>query len=397
MAWVAYIIGTCPGCGAQESFGHTGVFASHITLGCTCCQHLERIPLPQIRKKVLYLDQFFFSHAFRGDVPRFLDAARRIERLASLQLLVVPYSSIHEDETHLWKQHAGLTKFIKTTARGHEFVPAYVVEQTQIISSFRSWLEGGPPAYRINLDEALGAEARTWEDYVRADVGIYLGNIDRTRALKALSVERLIALFDGWERLTTTFEEDLQEEYTASVKKHFTEFLSYVERVRSGDPMAWWDSSIASMVVENMLRVLPRDLPIQDKLQQCDEYFRSSHYLEAPFHWIRAHIFATLKVMVKEDRSYANRNKASDRLKGFFYDVDHIATYAPYVDAILTDKPMAELVARRSVALEARYGVRVFSLNTWDDFMAWLDDVEATGMTKEHRTVLQAAYPTIKF
>src|SRR5688572_2217580 len=97
--------------------------------------------LPGIRKKVLYLDQFFFSHAFRGRDQRFLKAVDRVKRMAHLQLLVSPYSSVHEDETHQWRGHQDKTQeqlmdFIKETARGAEFERDYNVEQTQVLKAF---------------------------------------------------------------------------------------------------------------------------------------------------------------------------------------------------------------------------------------------------------------------
>ena len=56
------------------------------------------------------------------------------------------------------------------------------------------------------------------------------------------------------------------------------------------------------------------------------------------------------------------------------------------------DQAMAALVADPRIALEGRFGVKVFSLNNWDEFLAWLDGLEA-GMSQEHRAGLAAAYP----
>jgi hypothetical protein len=102
-------------------------------------------------------------------------------------------------------------------------------------------------------------------------------------------------------------------------------------------------------------------------------------------------MFASLKAMVKNG-AYANRERALQRLSGVFYDVKHIATYAPYVDAFVMDQPMAELVSHATVRLAERYGLRVFSRSNWDDFMEWLDCLE-TEMADEHRAALATAYP----
>lgn len=108
------------------------------------CRYKSGLPLPDIKKKVIYLDQFFFSHAFRGNDERFMAAAELIRDLANKQLIVAPYSSIHEEETHQWERFAELMEFIKAASRGHEFEPAYDVERVQVANGFDALLKEGP-------------------------------------------------------------------------------------------------------------------------------------------------------------------------------------------------------------------------------------------------------------
>lgn len=145
------------------------------------------------------------------------------------------------------------------------------------------------------------------------------------------------------------------------------------------------------MVVQSLLGFFAEGVPIEEQLKRIVEYFKSSHFSEIPRQWLSARIMATLKDMVKEG-AYANRNKVLEKLHGFFLDVEHIATYAPYCDAFIMDKAMASLVSDGRVGLERRYGVKVFSLNNWDQFIEWLDVLES-GMSEEHRAGLAAAYP----
>ncbi len=58
------------------------------------------------------------------------------------------------------------------------------------------------------------------------------------------------------------------------------------------------------------------------------------------------------------------------------------------------DQPMADLVSRPTVNLDGRFGVKVFSLGNWDEFLAWLDQQE-NEMSVEHRLGLGLAYPTL--
>jgi hypothetical protein len=79
-------------------------------------------------------------------------------------------------------------------------------------------------------------------------------------------------------------------------------------------------------------------------------------------------------------------------LKGVFEDIEHIPLYAPYCDAMVIDKFMANLVGQPTVDLQTCYGVKVFSLSSWDALLEWLDTLEAE-MSEEHKAGVAAAYP----
>lgn len=388
---VTRIIGNCPGCGGASCFGNVDVYGDRLLRGCQRCRHHENIPLPPLRKKVVYLDQCFFSGAFRGNDDRFVSAAARIARAAHQQLVVVPFSSIHEDETHQWERRNELEEFIKATSRGHEFTPAYDVERTQILKGFRAWLKNAPPGYVLEEADALDAKIHDWDGYFRIDVGRYLGDRDLIRELKSESVEGLVSLFDGWRQSESAFEADVRAELSVAGKHYIDSYIEFMVRVGQGDYSALFNSPIASMVVQGMLHRLPHDTPPDQALQKCAAFFQSDHFAVLPYQDIRARTFATLKKIVRGG-AYTNKERALERLSGFFYDVKHIATYAPYSALFVMDKPMAELMAHPDVALEQRYGVRVISLSNWDDFFGWLDALEGT-MDDWHKAGLAAVYP----
>jgi len=156
MALVSYIIGACPSCGTPESYGNVMVGGNTLSRGCLHCKHWDRIPLPELRKKVIYLDQFFFSHAFRGKHRMFVEAQKRITNLALAQQIVAPYSNLHEDESQLWTeaQRAPLLNFIKQTSLGHKFSYEYEVKDRQI--HYRG--VGCPPPPGGGLEESGTSE-----------------------------------------------------------------------------------------------------------------------------------------------------------------------------------------------------------------------------------------------
>lgn len=130
---------------------------------------------------------------------------------------------------------------------------------------------------------------------------------------------------------------------------------------------------------------------LNGSVKRIVDFLGSKHFQKTPYHDIQARIYATLKMLVKQG-AYASRDKALKKLSGFYYDVKHISTYAPYCDAIIVDQVMAEVVGREQVGLAERYGGRVFSLRNWDQLLAWFDELES-GMTEEHRDGLKIAYP----
>lgn len=388
---VTRVLGDCPGCKQTACFGNVDIYGDHVLRGCKFCKHAARIYLPEVRKAVLYLDQFFFSGAFRGGDQRFVNAARRVRDLADKQLLVSPFSSIHEDETHQWARRDELYEFIKGASRGHEFKPAYDIEQEQILNGFQAFLAAQPPAYACDRSEALEREVDQWDSYFRIDVGRYMGDIDLIRTLKRQSIADLVDVFPEWRTSTNTFDEDVALELHAAAKMYLDAYINYVMRIGRGDYGALINSPIISMIVQHMLHFLPKDMGPDEQLRRVGEFLRSNHFAALPYQDLEARSFATLKAQVKAG-AYTNRETALQRLSGFFYDVKHIATYAPYCQAFVMDQPMAALMAHPTVALERRYGVLVFSLNNWDDFIRWLDGLEAA-MTNEHRVGLNTAYP----
>jgi len=393
---VTRVLGDCPGCGGKEQFGNVFIRGNHVLRGCMSCKYSTKVWLPALQKKVLYLDQFFFSSVFKERDPRFVQAAQRIRQISALQLLVAPFSSVHEDETHQWRGYDGknkedLMKFIKATSRWHEFKPAYNVEKTQIVRAFGAFLAGKPEAFELDQRDAIDGNIHEWDDYIKIDVGRYMGDIELIRDLKRQSVESLVDVFPSWRQSMNTFDQDVALEMQAAAKGYIESYVRYTARVAGGDYAAIVDSPVMSEVIQSLLQYLPDEVPIEERLERIGAFFKSPHFLEMPYQWLSVRIYATVKDMVKRG-AYADRDKALRRLRGFFRDVMHVSTYAPYCNAFLMDQAMASLVADPKVNLENRYGVKVFSLNNWNQFLTWLDEMEAA-MTQEHRAGLAAAYP----
>ncbi len=387
---VTHVLGNCPGCG-YERFGNVMVLPRFVLRGCGRCDYSVRVPLPATRKRVVYLDQPFFSGAFRGRDPRFVELAAKIQRLSAHQLLTSPRSFAHEAEAVQWARGAELVEFIKRTSRGHQFNPGHEVEQTQITQGFKAWLEGTGPDYVPEQKEALTAEVHNWDNYMFVDIRRPLGDGNELRERKEQSTQALVAIFDDWRQSQSVFEQDVAAELASIAKIYRDSYANYVARVGGGDIEAMFTTPIFSMIIERMRHHLPENMDVLEQLRTCAEFFTTPNFASLPYQYIRSRACALLKHNVKNG-AYANRDRAIEAVGGFFYDLDHIAHYAPYCDAIAMDRPMAEMMSDPRIDLEVRFGVKVFSLANLDEFHAWLDGIEAN-MSDEHREAIHAAYP----
>lgn len=393
---VERIIGDCPKCKSINAYGNVSVGNDQLLRGCSTCSYSVSWPLTKLKKKILYLDQFFFSHAYRDNVQRFISAAKRIENLAANQLLITPYSSIHEDETFQWSGYNGHTKeglmnFIKKSARGHEFNPAYKIEQNQIVSSFCKFLNDEDLSIGIQYEDAFNDDVHTWDDYFWIDVGRYIGEIELNRALKSQAAERLVDIFPEWRRSTNTFDMDVETETNAAAKNYMSSYIDYANKIASGDIDAMFTSPIISQVVQAMLYCCPKSINDNDCMKKIFYFFQSSYFSLLPYQKISSQMHAFLKDQVKNG-AYQNRNKAIANLMGFYNDVQHIATYAPYCDAIFIDRPMAIIVKDKRIDLETNYNVKIFSRSNWDDFERWLNEIELS-ITEDIKEDLKLVYP----
>lgn len=397
---VSRIIGNCPVCGAINSYGNVAVGDHAILRGCTKCDFSERIPLPKIRKKIIYLDQFFYSRAFllrdRKHDKKYDDAIIKIRELANQQLIVSPFSSIHSDEAYQWRGKDGksekdLMDFIKTASHGYEFDPHYSVKRKQVLKSFETFKSNILPSLSVEQSDAITDKIHDWADYLWIDVGGYFGDSDALRESKDAAVSELMLVFDSWSKSNRTFTQQIELEYRSAAKAYLQQFDEYVLLLSRGDPLAHLNASLDSMVVEEMMFSFSEDIEYNQRVEVVLKFFASEHFRLTPYEWISVRIFALLMERVRRG-DYKNREKAKRRLKGIFQDVSHIATYAPYSDAIYIDKAMAALLRDNRINLEKNFGTLVFSEENWSEFISYLTSL-GSDITPEHKAALKLAYP----
>lgn len=389
------VIGDCPSCGGKTCFGNVMVVGSTLCRGCSQCSYWVQIPLPALRKKIIYLDQSLLSSAFRMGKPPLVEVFKRVSNLACKQLLVTPHSDIHEEETYAWSGYAGQTpdqlmRFIKTAARGLKFKPQNEVEKEQIFRAFKAFMAGEPATDTLLKSDIFFDDPNEWHDYMY--VSIQRPPIDLNELLqqKTRSTRQMLDAFETWRNTSATFKEDVAFEIQDASRIYLQHYLQSLSQMMKGTVTDIFSTTSAADMMRMLVSSVTNKIPGEDALQKIILFLSSQHFALMPHLTIAAGMFAQLKQQARTG-AYPTREKAMEKLGGTLDDVRHIATFAPYCDAIFVDNAMADLVKKPNGGLGSRYGTNVFSLSSLDKFHAWLDSVEESA-SAEHMIALERVY-----
>ena len=384
----------CPKCGEKGRYGNVNVTNNILKRGCNNCNSWISFPLPGLQKKIIYLDQFFFSHAFRAHEKPFVDAANRIKDMAARQLLVCPFSSIHTDETHLWrhKQRDNLYQFIKQTARGQKYNLAFQIKKTQIRKAFSAFVAQAEISNYVEESDAFLKDIHRWDDYIYIDIGPILGDLEVKRVGKTQSIAGLVNLFPKWAELTTSFDTDVQIETICYARSLIDQYFQMVEDVGSGNWKGYLERKEGAAYIESLLRRDDMTMGIDQRLNRIADFLSSIYFSTIPHIRISCELMAVLRKLVKNG-AYRSPSKAQRLLAGLFYDMECISVFGPYSHAVFVDRSMMNWFEDTEAKLLGTYGTRVFSVANWDSFNRYLDQIEEN-YTDEIREAINWVYPS---
>ncbi|HSP67671.1 MAG TPA: hypothetical protein VLN48_08080 [Bryobacteraceae bacterium] len=348
----------------------------------------------QTLKSILYLDQNFFSSVQRGGAANEWATVpmAKVKELLDLQLLAIPYSFTHVAEADLNGEYRdALVQFIQGVARGHHFEPYWRVEEIQILKAFHAYLENAAATYQKEERDALCPSVHDWDGDYSVSVFSAARDVDRRSMHKQQALDELLKVLPQWANKARTFEDDMELEINDTARVLIDSYTTKTARLMTGDFSALIDSPVRASVVEDMWRVV--------KAEGMDPaviggFFRAQHFTEVPTVQLSARLFSAYRQSLRSSwtKPDPTSRKTRDKLSGFFSDIEHAATYAPYCDGYFTDKAMARLMNDQRVRVEQDFGCKVFSVENMDAFLGWLEDVKSR-MTPEHADDLRWAYP----
>jgi hypothetical protein len=337
----------CPAC-QRNTFGILSAGGNRVTLRCTECRYSHSEALPEVEKRVIYLDQSIFSLLFQveggGRLPPgheefALNLYRRIRHVVLLQQVIVPHSDVHGDETTVFHSANELRKGYEQIGGDARLKNTRDVERTQMWEYAQAYIEQREPALSFDVDEVLETTRNNWlpdmHIHVNANYDMFADGIRKNRARSYEEMQRLI---DKWAAERPTFEQVLDLELRAFLGRpqHLRLAIENAERAAtSDDPMAFFEACHHHMLEEYRMlssAFIRAGVPEANAGQEVLRFWNWDRNLEQPHHRISAYIFAAIGRRVVNGQRRINR--------GMMNDVRAIASYAPYVDAMFVDREL---------------------------------------------------------
>ena len=395
----------CPQCGSSE-FGSLMVTGRVHARRCRACWHTERVTLPPLKKKVVYIDQMALSNMakeldaewqerIKRPDPFWLDVYDQLERLVKLQVLVCPHSPTHEEESSFDDRTRGVLQRLYHHLSGEvRFKSAEEIRSRQMYEAQKAYIAGQSPNWSgLDPKDATRGSLTEWTDRIsiRANVGD-LRTVEERREHRENLRRALEAVWAGWvERkpsLETVFEEERRAYGEASLMEMVKLANLHAEAQEGRRPSDIFDLMPGPMVRGVMgirSRFEEAGAAGDEALRRTLDFFDSENALDAPQNRLRAMLLAALG-----RRASSGQKRPPNR--GTANDIEVISSYLPYCEAMFVDNEMAQLLAEEPLATEvAKYKTKVFSTRNRDEFLAYLEDMEAV-VPDDHVDLVRKTY-----
>lgn len=372
---------TCSACG-MNTFGLLRAGGHSLTMRCSNCRFTATEQLPNLEKKVIYLDQFAFSLLFKIESGGRLNPGHerfgkelyeRLRHLVLRQQIILPHSDIHRDETTVFHSAAELREAYEFFGGDARLTDSSEVELGQIQDAAKAYLAGEELDLDFSVDEVLEESRNEWLSdmhiSVRSDFSMFADGIRRERDTVRADFEALAA---SWLAEKPSFHEVLKRELDAVLPAKINALTTTERNKQADDPDIVFDA--ASSPIQRETRLLLRHfseygVTAEQIGEAIREFWGSATYKQLPHHRISSYLFAAVA-----RRVIYGQKTIIDR--GLMNDIKAIAVYAPYVDAMFIDKTTEQLLREQPLRNELSYKARIYSFSSGDEFLEYLADIE---------------------
>lgn len=383
-SWERPPFSACPNC-KREDFGLLAAGGTQLTSRCRNCRYSHTERLPNLDKKVVYLDQFAFSALFQietkgrdlGKHQSFWEEAHRLlRRVVLLQQIILPHSDVHHSETVVSPFAKALREYYERFGGDGCLEDSDAVQLSQVLEYAAAFISDREPSIPFDPSFVLRRDRNRWLEDMHLSVDMdYSQFKDSTWESVQRVSTAMESLIEQWSKEKLTFEDALEREQSAFGSSRRDTILSLAEQAEH------------ALAAGDMMAVLNITMhPIHTELSMLRQQFKKAGVEEAELNkavfdfwdWSRNREQPTAQIFSYLLAALARKVGSGQRkvTPGFLNDVRAISTYAPFVDAMFLDNECASLLSEAPLQKELQYRAKIFSLNTQDDFLAYLQNIE---------------------
>jgi hypothetical protein len=367
----------------RESFGTLSVGGNRVTKRCKECRYSHDEVLPDVNKRVIYLDQFAVSELYktktktrRPGAPHeqfWQDCYSLANRAYLRQQVIFPASNLHSDETIVWHSPAELRLVHEMFSGENSFERTDTIATRQEWEFAKAFLKGGlAPSLSTSVDEVISGTRNVWLPVyhisVNSDYSMFAPGLRQDKAIAEASLKQLS---DNWVINRPTFDDLLKHElssYGSAMRRALSEQIAKTQAaILSNDPASVLDMRFGLISRYRQLTALfeRNGVPTKDAFKEVLKFLEWPENQLQPAHRMFAYLFAALGWRISSGQR--PEMKAS-----ILNDFSAISTYAPYVDAMFLDRQCASLLKQGRLRSELSYKARIFSLSDPQEFLDYL-------------------------
>ncbi|EMK01234.1 MULTISPECIES: hypothetical protein [unclassified Leptospira] len=399
----------CPKCQAHGSFGVLSIGVLSYRRRCKSCLFSETYSLPQLNKKVIYLDQMAVSEMMKalnsgnkankeGKVdPYWKILFEKLETLSKLQLIVCPDSEFHNRESTLSGFKEDLEKMYKLLSGGIHFRMKNQITESQLFFHFEQWLSGNDnPDFHFNAADVVDGEYNKWDEkiFITVTLPIQDEHVKLLRDSRDETSQQLWALADYWKSQGERKLNDFYEtEWSSFGKTHLERYYQNYRRLQEIENLPEAKGSFEDYLPNESVTLINKLILIL-KLKGWDEtratqkvieYLNSPSLKNIPFLKISSFLYATLA------RKFSSGGRNKPPGQGTITDFNIISTYIPYCDAMFIDNECHSYLQENPLKVEVQNMAKTFSKNNREEFLVYLDQIKSE-IPVEHYEKVKEVY-----
>jgi hypothetical protein len=382
---------TCARCG-QEALGTISVGRLHVHRCRNCLSQVET-ELPRLRKAVVYIDQFAISnmmkalnpgaksHESAASHPLWLRLFDRLDRLRQLQLIVCPTSDEHDRESSFSPEHRAMRRVYEHLSSGRSFLACERIRLQQVLTAITAWAAGETPTFVFDAQSVAKDLLHEWTDRLRIDVDMPFPK-ELVEGMRREREAHHSTMSDHFHAVKAaeprTFKEWLDNErqgFPRGVGRAFVEWSRRQVDILEGRREWALNDAMPPEAVDWMELAIRACAGQDDRGKartRANEFFASPTFADIPFVTLTCLVNAVVCMRATVGGQKVAPNRGMDA------DLRIVSTLLPYCDAMFVDNGFRSMLEDIPKPHRPPYPTRVFSTNVADEFLAYLEHIEAS-------------------